>query len=507
MKNSAGLYANIAFAVLLMISFFLIYFSIVLETDFGSDTAEYILQANSIITNSIDTFMADSAFAMERSPWALGPVAYPWGFPVLLALTFLVAGNGIIACKSIAIISFFLFLLVLWTGFRRHHPSWQLLLVIALFAFNPVFVKFMNDIGSDIPFLFLSTLSIVLIGKVIVHKERIVSRFWDHALLGVVAFAAFAVRTNGILLVGAILAAQISPLLFFHNRLHVKFAKLFLAQCLLPYIAFGVCWLIWERYFPQGGASHLAMLKNISLESLRNGLSCNIDLLSQIFPIKKKTFRVFFYVVTVPLAFFGMFTRYKTDFHSIFYVAATFALYVVWPFPEQGIRFLFPIFPFYFSFVFSGIASIRNAKLWFPAFVLRTVLTVRFVFIPVTLLSLSLAVAEKNIENDRKKDEYDSQYLTHLSEAFSYIRDNTAPDAVVVSADPRLLNLKTQRRSAFTTNPDDLFGEYLFIFHTPVKFDRQISGSEVDALLKKNALRLVLENGSVSLYKIVRGSS
>ncbi|HSL28665.1 MAG TPA: hypothetical protein VK900_05645, partial [Anaerolineales bacterium] len=51
----------------------------------GDDFAWYILQAKSILEGTTEEFMEKSAFTNGESTTHLGPLAYPWGYPLILA--------------------------------------------------------------------------------------------------------------------------------------------------------------------------------------------------------------------------------------------------------------------------------------------------------------------------------------------------------------------------------------------------------------------------------------
>jgi hypothetical protein len=58
----------------------------------GDDFAWYILQAKSIVNGTTDEFMEESAFTNYQSTTHLGPLAYPWGYPVILAPAYAIKG-------------------------------------------------------------------------------------------------------------------------------------------------------------------------------------------------------------------------------------------------------------------------------------------------------------------------------------------------------------------------------------------------------------------------------
>ena len=50
----------------------------------GGDFSAYIMQARSICQFSTGEFIENNRVTVEQSSTRVGPVAYPWGFPVML---------------------------------------------------------------------------------------------------------------------------------------------------------------------------------------------------------------------------------------------------------------------------------------------------------------------------------------------------------------------------------------------------------------------------------------
>ena len=174
----------------------------------GDDFASYILQARSIVHGDMNQFFEENKFTIEKSSVMLGPIAYPWGLPLLLAPLYKLSGQNMLVLKSINIASFMLFLVAVILCFGQRHSDVYLILFVSLFAFNPVMLAGLNDVLSDIPFLFISTATIMLMGRVIVQKRPLMSPFSDHVLLGTLLALAFFIRTNGLLLAFTALGTQ-----------------------------------------------------------------------------------------------------------------------------------------------------------------------------------------------------------------------------------------------------------------------------------------------------------
>src|ERR1043165_1898556 len=82
--------------------------------EWGDDFAWYILQAKSILNGTTDEFMKESAFTNYQSTTYLGPLAYPWGYPLLLTPVYAVKGISPLALKLPALIFYGGFLICLY---------------------------------------------------------------------------------------------------------------------------------------------------------------------------------------------------------------------------------------------------------------------------------------------------------------------------------------------------------------------------------------------------------
>ncbi len=187
-------------ALIVTISAVLIFGGLTTGHDWGGDFSAYIMQSKSIVEEQTSEFIEENRFTINESSSSMGPVAYPWGFPLMLAPFYAIFGLNIFALKFVGFICFLLFLLVLWWGFKRYHTHYWRIILVSLFAFNPIFILFINNVISDIPFLLTSTLSVLLIGRLVINKQKLISPFFDQVLLGALIASSYFIRTNGILL-------------------------------------------------------------------------------------------------------------------------------------------------------------------------------------------------------------------------------------------------------------------------------------------------------------------
>lgn len=185
--------------MLLGVSCALIYGLLTDAHDWGGDFSEYIMQAKSIVEQDISGFIADDTF----------PIKYPWGFPMLLAPVYKAFGLDILRLKMVGVICYVLFLFVIYYGFAQYHSRAGILGVTAVFALNPYMLTFLNQILSDIPFLFFSTLCVLLVGRAVVQRRPIISFPIDYVLIGIVLGIAFLIRNNGALLIILVALTQL----------------------------------------------------------------------------------------------------------------------------------------------------------------------------------------------------------------------------------------------------------------------------------------------------------
>src|SRR3990172_3544003 len=140
----------------------------------GDDFAAYIGKAQSFLHGEMDSFVVRNGFTVSQSSreegHQMGPAAYPWGFPLILVPVYALAGLSPLALKLPGLLAYLGFLLVIFFLTRRRFTLTESLLAVSLFAFNPELLRFLDNILSDIPFLFLSTMAI-LVADLYAHQK------------------------------------------------------------------------------------------------------------------------------------------------------------------------------------------------------------------------------------------------------------------------------------------------------------------------------------------------
>jgi hypothetical protein len=474
--------------------------------DWGDDFASYILQAESLVEGRIPGFIEANTFTITRSSRNLGPVAYPWGTPLLLALPVLLFGVNLLALKAVNVVCYLFALAALAIGFRKRLSLPFLVALIALMGVNPAILALLNQILSDIPFLLFSTVTVLLLQHFLVEKRA--STGWGgYILLGVSLAASFFFRTAGIILVlVAVLSDGISS--YAESRGGTRPPSganpprwRWLALHALPYMVFLVLIGIGYLAFPGGEGGYLRSLEDISLSQIKANALYYIDRWQVFF--SAVPFYPLLFGATIPFLLLGLLKGSRRFFPFALYLAGMTGLILLWP-AAQGVRFLLPLFPFFLFFVLLGVEwFLRTLEGWEGtaarlAVALCVALSVLFLF----RQSAQLALA--NIRNAGTVS--DGPFASSAQDLFAFIRSNAAEDSVIVFFKPRAMRLLTGHPSVQEDDPADIFqGDYLCLYANEDE-GFQISEEEIEELIREGRLALVYQNDEFRLYQIMGGN-
>lgn len=450
--------------------------------DWGGDFSAYIMQARCILEGTCDDFISENRFTVENTGPGLGPVAYPWGFPLLLAPLYKLFGFDITALKAIGLISYALFIAVLYVGFSRvHSRAWNIVFV-AFFAFSMAVIRFTDSVMSDIPFLLFSTLAIVLIGHVVVGRRSIVSPRWDHALIGATIVIALLIRSNGIVLLGALAMSQLISSLLTRSggnltetvtlsgidKARATSLRARFPVWAVPYAVVLVVVLAERSMLPAGGDSYFGLLGNVTWASVYDNALYNRDLLRD-YSVSQLHYPAYLWVVHFVLLSIGVIVAWRTNYHALIYMLLVFLLYCIWPY-RQGLRFLFPLLPFYVSFALIGLEALAR---WVGKAMGNNIacyLVILALGASISLNALAMFRAASANATDHRPIS-DGPFQKDALAMFAYVGAHTDADDVIVFRKPRVMRLMTGRTSYRTRSAEYLFkGDYLVV---DLKYDRE----------------------------------
>ena len=446
------------------------------------DFAAYIMQAQSLLRGDTAEFVQRNAFTIQESSYPIGPIAYPWGYPVLLAPVLYFFGLKVLALKLVNTLTYALFLILFYRLARlRLTENWSLLLT-ALLAFNPTLLFAQDFILSDISFLLFSTISLFLIDWWLSSRRQTAYR--NHLLIGIAIFAAFSIRTNGILLLVPLAIAQFSQFGFQELR------KNWLTV-LLPYLTFAVLAGLLTFLLPSGQESYFTHFSMFTFDRFIGNVIYYLKLPATLFDYIP--LGIVFYVFTVILFFIGAGATWRKNLHFLAYIILTLLLFMLWP-ETQGIRFIFPILPLFILIAAQG-AIWLGGKFSQPAFVKAAF----GVWLAMTMLSFGVSIWSgwTNLQSGR---EINGPFDPISIDMFDFVRGQTPPDSIIIFFKPRAMRLFTDRDSLMTENCEGLTkGDYLVI-HEKQGSNGQLTQQSAEAC--GVPLESVFNNKRFTVYKI-----
>ena len=484
-------------ALLILISGLLILGLIDHGQDWGGDFAAYIMQTKSLVEGNPSEFIEANRFTIEHTTYAFAPVAYPWGYPAMLAPIYAGFGQNIVALKSVGIACYMTLLIFIAVAFRKMHPALWLTMLVGFFAVNPTLLLFLNKVNSDIPFMLVSTISVFLIGRVAVFRKPLVSPLIDGLCLGLLIALACTIRTNGVLLLASLLVTQIvSSLIPALDSQKSQPAKQPRGMLILPYLAFFSTMILVRLSLPDGESSHMDVLRQISPGNIYYNITYYTLLPRHVYD--GAPYPQLIYLLTLPLAALGVARRFRRDYYILIYLVLTYILYVLWPI-TQGVRFLFPILPFYLSFVVTGLEVSQGNASSPCAKPRRTLCILPALYVIVCLSVQSISIAQENL--NRGRNTLDGPYTDAAIQLFDFIKTSTEPNDILVFFKPRVLRLYTGRKTFSARNTDSQGpADYLIVKTGEMK--NQVQPEGIAKLTEQGRATRVFQNSDFEVYRL-----
>lgn len=419
--------------------------------EWGDDWAWYVLQARSIVEGTTDEFIAISDFTNYQSTSHLGPLAYPWGYPLILVPFYVLNGISPMTLKIPGLIFYAGFLLVLYLFASSRFTRTGSLLFVSLFAFNPMLIEFLDYILSDIPFLFFSTLTLYLV-------TREGQRGWMHyASIGAAIFFTTFLRATGLLLLACFLAVEFFKLLA--RRKDREFVKRIVVNSFIVCAAFALLWSANALVFPGGGESYLSQYKNLTVDLVKGFIGAYFKVFGGFFGSGAWAHQYLYYFVLV-FALLGAWIRRKNEPFFLWFFAVWMLVHITYPY-WQGARYIFPLLPIFIYFAFQGMKfavgklseKYQPAGQWFfYGFWLALV---------GYFLWVSGTSAYGNVQTGRQ---INGPFDPYSMEVYDWVERKTPPDSVLIFYKARAMRLMTNHPTIMINECDGMLkGDYLIL--------------------------------------------
>ena len=471
----------IAFALALLVAILLL-----LERrdgqDWAGDFSLYISHARNL---SEGKPYAATGYIVNPYFRSLSPDTYPPLFPLLLTPLYSRFGLDFNALKVPGILCFAASIPLLFCLFRKDLPTGQSLIAVCLWAGWPFILWFKDSVVPDLVFALLWVLALWLLR--IAYDQFPIRRPGPLALLtGVVSYAAYATRSVGIVLLGAIIAYEV-----LRYRRISRFA--IYAVCVFGFLA--LC----QNLLIHNEAAYFQMLTLAPFKTAEIYLHSLTIVFSTATSgwLRGVRYTVAFAAVLLSCAGFLINLR---RFRSPSEVAV--ALYVVllllWS-PGAGTRYIVPVIPFFFFYLVTALDVLNRDIGSRAAFALEGAL--------LALVFLCYITEDRQFRPSPIEGGISTAGFAELCQ---YITAKTNPADVFVFQNPRVLSLFTRRPASIYPKHGDpqLLWNYARNIHA--RYLVATDFLEGDAATLRpfvrdygGRLRMVFSNSNFRLYMIV----
>ena len=456
--------------------------------EWGDDFAWYILQAKSILKGTTEEFMRQSEFTNTQSTTHVGPLAYPWGYPLILVPVYAVREISPLGLKLPGLFFYAGFLICLYMLTKNRLTRTESLILISLFAFNPMLIQFEDQILSDIPFLFFSTLALTLMVQ---DNKR--GRL-QYALIGVVIFLTTFIRATGILLLGSLLIVEFFR--FWRNIGNREIVKEIILNSFTACFVFAALWAVNLLLFPSGGESYLSQYAGLTMGTVKGFAVSYFNVFAHFFGRTQGW--TYLYYVLFGFFLFGAWVRRKDETIFIYFAILWMLVHITYPY-WQGARYIFPILPMFIYFTFWGMKTII-ARLPVKYHLAGERLHYGFwILIAGIFLFTASANAVVNLQGGRN---ISGPFDPFSIEVYDYIKEKTPADSIVVFFKPRVMVLMTGHDTIMSMECDRiLLGDYL-VLSRKVGDNQQIPPEDIKSC--GLPLEQVLKNQRFIIYRILK---
>lgn len=455
--------------------------------EWGDDWAWYVLQAKSIWEGTTDEFIEISNFTNYQSTTHLGPLAYPWGYPLLLVPFYAWNGLSPLTLKIPGLIFYAGFLICLYLFAKSRLTQTESLLLVSLFAFNPLLVGFLDHILSDIPFLFFSTLTLYLVTQQSESRTRF-------ALIGASVFFTTFLRATGLLLLGCFLIIEFFKLIAL--RTDRELIKHIILNSFIVCAVFAGLWFANLLLFPGGGESYLSQYENLTVDLVIGYIGAYFMVFGWFFG-DAQTGQYLYYVV-LAFALLGAWIRRRDESYFILFFAVWMLVHITYPY-WQGPRYIFPLLPIFIYFAFQGMKfGVEKISKQYRLTGQR-VMYGFWIAIAGYFLVTSSVSAYNNVRNGRQ---INGPFDPVSMEVYDWVERKTSPDSVLIFYKARAMRLMTNHPTIMINECDGMLkGDYL-ILSKKVGENNQVPPEEIDAC--NLPLDKVFDNRRFIIYQILK---
>lgn len=467
-------------------------FSIITGHSWGDDFIVYLVQAKSLLHGDIDSVIAKQQLIQQLSKTRInfGPVLYPWGYPVVLATLNKLFGDNYFVYKMLNVFAIcltgFVTTLIPETGKKK--PLFILFLFIAL---NPFLFDYKNEINADILLMLFTTLSMLFIKNITTDTNKRFTLL--QAILGGLTFflCIFIKAAGAVVIIVFIICAVLSFITNKEKRNSFRVSSLRNMGCLLA-VYMGALFTT-NKMLPNFFFDYVHYYNS---QSILKEVAFNFTF--YIFLIKNFVYNPYhvLYFISILVSSFliviGIALNFKKYFYLNLFSFLVLLMLIITPY-FGGIRYLLPLLPIFFLYVFLGAEYLYQ----------HTIRSLSFIGVAATLLLIFCFCVNdfKYLSKQNKADKISNgAFSTKAKQFYSFLQNNTTTRDTLIFFKPRFLSFYLNRIAAsyYDTVPiASTTFKYLTIYR-----DLNSSKEELKIILPDYEKRKVFDNGDFQVYDL-----
>lgn len=377
---------------------------------------------------------------------------YPFGFPLLLAITDIIFPGNLIALKSLVVLLYAISIPLTYLLIRRFAASPMALGVSALCLASPLLLDYSHQVMSEIPFFLFSLIALLLL-----HRAQKSNTLSTLALAIIAIIAAYYIRSAGIILIG-------TGIIFFLLHKKWKEAGLIAAGSLLLILPYQIRnaslgdtpyikqLLSINPYRPEEGAlTFTALIERI----LANLEIYGLHVIPQIFVPTFTSTNYFVGLVFSGLILYALIAGLLKRHLLIVYLTCYLGLYIFWPDVWSDTRFLVPAISIFFYAILTSIDELLQLL---ARALKKTASRAGVVFFFLFLLGANIFATHALSQRIGQLPPNWDNYFA----AAEWIKNNTEPDVKIICRKPYLMNAITNRKATGYAwkAPDEVIADF-----------------------------------------------
>jgi len=178
----------------------------------GDDFALYLRQARSIFDGDIAAVVADNRFSVLNSDGPFSPIAYPWGWPLILSPFVHFRGFDYGELKAVLVAVFVVWLVLLHGVVRRRIGAVPAIGVVAVIGTAPLYLQHTDQLLTEFPHLAAVAVFVWWYDRMRTRGDLLTAGTRDLIVLGALVTVAYNMRREGVVLLGVIAGMQVIDL-------------------------------------------------------------------------------------------------------------------------------------------------------------------------------------------------------------------------------------------------------------------------------------------------------